>query len=76
MVRYLATCFFHRKICETNYHLDELRRSTNNGVKNIVGKLVVISEMIFCVESESGMQIVPSRQKLELFEVMYSKDVV
>jgi len=38
----------------------------------VVGRLRVISEVIFCVESESELRIELSRQKI--FEVMYTKN--
>jgi len=40
----------------------------------VVGQLRVISEVIFCVESESELRIGPSRQDFEIFEVMYTKN--
>jgi len=36
----------------------------------VVGQLGVISEVIFCVESESEVRIGPSRQDFEIFEVI------
>jgi len=42
----------------------------------VVGQLGVISEIIFCVESESEVRIGPSRQDFEIFEVIYSKNGV
>lgn len=49
-------------------------RSTKNGIMIVVGQLGVISEVIFCVESESEVRIGPSRQDFEIFEVIYSKN--
>jgi len=40
----------------------------------VVGQLGVISEVIFCVESESKVRIGPSGQDFEIFEVIYSKN--
>jgi len=40
----------------------------------VVRQLRVISEVIFCVESESEVRIGPSRQDFEIFEVIYSKN--
>jgi len=40
----------------------------------VVGQQGVISEVIFCVESESEVRIGPSRQDFEIFEVIYSKN--
>jgi len=40
----------------------------------VVGQLGVISEVIFCVESESEVRIGLSRQDFEIFEVIYSKN--
>jgi len=45
-----------------------------NGVMIVVGQLGVISEVIFCVESESEVRIGPSCQDFEIFEVIYSKN--
>jgi len=40
----------------------------------VVGQRGVISEVIFCVESESEVRIGPSRQDFEIFEVIHSKN--
>jgi len=40
----------------------------------VVEQLRVISEVIFCVESESEFRIGLSRQDSEIFEVMYTKN--
>ena len=54
----------------------ELHRSANNGFVFVVEKLWVVSGVIFDVESDSGIRISLSRQYLEIFEVMCSKNGV
>ena len=56
--------------------LYQLHRSANNGVVFVFRIREVISEVIFCVESESELRIGPSRQDFEKFEVMYPKNQV
>ena len=69
------------KNCYCTYkNLGKITKSVevdNTGLQGfVVGKREVISEVIFCVESESELRIGPSRQDFKIFEVMYSKNRV
>jgi len=54
--------------------LHTITQICKKGVLIVVEQLKVISEVIFCVESEFELRIGLSRQDFEIFEVMYTKN--